>query len=90
MIKRIICYFRGHQPRRNYFKPIRFNAWTLCARCNGVMVRGYYGWIPANDTEERAFRRAFATWTARGDVVIAEPVHAERTEASVADDEPGS
>ena len=74
MIGRILCYFSGHRPRRNYFKPMRFSAWTLCGRCDAVMVRSYYGWTRANDTEERALERALASWAARDEIATEEKV----------------
>ena len=86
MIGRILCYFSGHRPRRNYFKPARFKAWTLCGRCNAVMVRDYYGWSRANDTEARALERALETWVARGASATAEPVLADGTTRDLKDE----
>lgn len=57
MFNRIRCHFFGHRPRRHLVKKSPFSAWTVCGRCNQLMTRGYFGWQPANDMEERRFKR---------------------------------
>lgn len=60
VLKQTSCYFFGHRPRRNKVRKGFFSAWTICGRCNRLMVRGHFGWQSATAADKREFELALA------------------------------